>query len=66
MNISLEAENTFNKIQLSLTIKFLERAQPNDTPLISAFLGKRQRQTDFCEFKASLVYTVSSRTSRDM
>ena len=32
------------------------------TPLIAA-LGK-QRQVDFCEFKASLLYKVSSRTSQ--
>ena len=31
-------------------------------PLISA-LG-RQRQMDFCEFEASLVYKVSARTAR--
>jgi hypothetical protein len=31
-------------------------------PLIPA-LG-RQRQADLCEFKASLVYTVSSRSTR--
>ena len=31
-------------------------------PLISA-LG-RQKQADLCEFKASLVYIVSSRTAR--
>ena len=31
-------------------------------PLIPA-LG-RQRQADLCEFKASLVYSVSSRTAR--
>ena len=32
------------------------------TPLVPAF--GRQRQVDLCEFKASLVYRVSSRTSR--
>ena len=31
-------------------------------PLISAL--RRQRQEDLCEFKASLVYTMSSRTAR--
>ena len=31
-------------------------------PLIPAF--GRQRQVDVCEFKASLVYRVSSRTTR--
>jgi hypothetical protein len=33
------------------------------TPLILA-LGK-QRQVDLCEFKASVIYRVSSRTARD-
>ena len=33
-------------------------------PLFSAL--RRQRQVDFCEFEASLVYRVSSRTSRAM
>ena len=33
------------------------------TPLILA-LG-RQRQTDLCEFEATLVYRLSSRTSQD-
>jgi hypothetical protein len=33
-----------------------------DTPLIPA-LG-RQRQVDLCEFEASLVYRMSSRTAR--
>ena len=32
------------------------------TPLIPALLG--QRQEELCEFKASLVYRVSSRTAR--
>ena len=32
------------------------------TPLIPALGG--QKQVDFCEFKASLVYIVSSRTAR--
>ena len=32
------------------------------TPLTPAFV--KQRQADVCEFKASLVYRVSSRTSR--
>jgi hypothetical protein len=31
-------------------------------PLIQAL--RRQRQADLCEFKASLVYKVSSRTAR--
>ena len=31
-------------------------------PLIQAL--RRQRQADLCEFKASLVYTMSSRTAR--
>ena len=31
-------------------------------PLIPAH--RRQRQVDLCEFKASLVYTVSSRSAR--
>ena len=34
------------------------------TPLIPAL--RRQRQEDLCEFKASLVYMVSSRTAREL
>jgi hypothetical protein len=33
-------------------------------PLIPALGRKRQRQADLCEFKANLVYRVSSRTAK--
>jgi hypothetical protein len=36
--------------------------KPEVVPLIPAL--RRQRQADLCEFEASLVYRVSSRTSR--
>jgi hypothetical protein len=41
-----------------------ERVRPGmvHTPSIPAL--RRQRQVDFCEFKVSLVYKVSSKTAR--
>ena len=45
-------------------LKFIKQSSAGQwwcTPLIPTF--KRQRQTDYCEFKASLVYKVNSKTS---